>query len=246
MSRLRNRRLPWNNLRKQKELIKTAHTDIEPDKYEGLIGWYRADWSQVSGGDSAVVNDPVATLVDHSGKGNDLTQGTEANMPTLAFDVLQGSQYLNFDGSNDNMMSNAMIAGKPVHIFLVIEPNHLSPVGGRIFSDAGANNMDLAINGSTLIMRDSASTIVKPEVAEEVILVECCFDGTESYICVNGDTPVRGNLALSALNGLEVGSIGGGFYALFHFFEMLVYTRRLKGTQRTNIRNYMMNLYHIT
>lgn len=74
--------------------------------------WYDpSDFStmfQDTGGATPVtaVGQSVARINDKSGRGNNATQSTAANRPTLQMD-LNGNYYLSFDGSNDSMNTSS-------------------------------------------------------------------------------------------------------------------------------------------
>lgn len=73
---------------------------FSPSDIAGLDVWLKADSLALSDGD------PVATWTDSSGNGNNATQGTSGNRPTLQTNELNALPVVRFDGSDDFLVTS--------------------------------------------------------------------------------------------------------------------------------------------
>lgn len=127
--------------------------EFNPGDLPDLKLWLVAD--NVSGSDG----DAVTTWTDSSGNGNDATQGTAANKPTIQVAEVNGHRAVLFDGVNDYIGGGLSYSFTAQSVFIVTKWNGGGGSFSRIitFSDAG-NDYDTTNHLIPLLRDDSTSS----------------------------------------------------------------------------------------
>lgn len=101
-----------------------------PTDITGLDLWLNED------GYSGADTDPVSTWTDQSGSGNNASQATGANQPSIAAAALNGLDVLDWDVGIDYMTIPKTSWGANVTLFAVVKKSSGSSVNGAIFDCA--------------------------------------------------------------------------------------------------------------
>lgn len=176
-----------------------------PSGIVGLAVWYDA-------ADAATVTDAgagaVSAWADKSGNLRHLTQATSANRPKTKTRWLNGLNVIDFDGSNDNLVSNAWTLAQPLTYFVV---GALDLAANRIGIDRGASGTP----GGPILQRNAANawelfagtSLIGPAANTAPHLFACVVDGATSRFRVDGAETV-GNSGTQSFSsgGIRVGS----------------------------------------
>jgi hypothetical protein len=93
----------------------------------------------------------VETWYDQSGNGNDATQGTASQQPSIVLNGGLSSDGIEFDGSNDEMDLTSALGATTVQSIFAVQKNDITSGGSLLFDNRDAND-----DGSALFATDSA------------------------------------------------------------------------------------------
>lgn len=115
--------------------LHSASAKFAPSDVSDLLAWYKIDSFSQSH------NDAIATWVDSSGNGYDVTQATTSAKPTYKTDnQLNGHDALYFDGGDD-MLNSSVASTSNINMTLFFVVELYSPSYGFLFSfDDGTNS----------------------------------------------------------------------------------------------------------
>lgn len=135
---------------------------FNPRSISNLLSWHDASDSasclnSTSPETPATNGQTVTRWKDKSGNGYHLDQGTGISQPTISTGALNGRQVLNFDGSNDSMVtgfSYALAASKTMSIFVVGKSDISTPAAWLAFHRTGQPDYsscfsNLVVTGTT-------------------------------------------------------------------------------------------------
>ena len=199
----------------------------------------------------------VSTWTDSSGNGNDATQATSANQPTLVTNELNGNNVVRFDGADDWINVNNFTNNTYTSIFTV---GKFGVSGNQMFIEHGpdTNTTDgFYFNGSNnaawAFRRDGAihyANATTNWMGADYALAGLVYDGSGEHR-LNGDVQSNGTISGSARNNssitddLFIGARNGSgtFYSEGDIAEILVYDRALSDGERKEVECYLSNKY---
>jgi hypothetical protein len=221
----------------------------------GLVLWLKPEYITVSGSN-------VTQWTDFSGVGNNATQVTGANQPTLVSNSLFGYNGVSFNGTSSylNLPSYLTNLTSGVSIFTMASPNTSSTAKTFITSSSSGTSdlVSLQTNGTTATLNANngatTSSVTTPSLAlttgvyQEVDATEGANVGS---ITVNGISSVSGvaqnlnNIArpvnyIGTDNAKTSTSYWGG-----KVVEVLVYGRAVTVSERANIAAYLASRYQL-
>ena len=227
---------------------------FNPRKISGLNLWLKADDIRLSSDSN------IYLWNDLSGKGNNASQGTAANQPTVRRAILNNRPAIKIDGTNDYLNADRiadLVEGTdvPISLFVVIRPR-ISQDQDVIAFDDGVNGlMNFAVNPTNfkITRRDDAgvSVVVTASTYSANIwyIVYYIFYGTSIDIFVNG---VKTNAAmdvgiLANLLTFTIGRVRPSSSIDFDgdIAEILFYNRALNDFESYSINKYLNTKYRV-
>lgn len=233
----------------------TSVPQLEAD----LIAWYRSDLgiSQSSG---------VSLWQDQSGNGNDASQSTTSQKPTLVTGAVHNSilPAILFDGTDDRLTMNSGYSDltSGVDIFVVFKPTSSSgnrtsiTVGNASNADSvtvQTNNTDTTLVAYNNTTSSSVSTSNNPIAVGSYQVLEQWFqpggsNGTGT-ILVNGVQKAQATNLVSTLRNVSRANNSIGMsIATSDFFhgeiaEIIFYKTKLSDTKRASVQSYLLSKY---
>jgi hypothetical protein len=193
----------------------------------------------------------VETWYDQSGNGNDATQGTAGNQPSIVLNGGINTDGLNFDGSDDVLVSTSFSATQPITTSAVFKSSNTSDsqtvIGGissnYIIHRAGGA-ATAGLNAGTLLAPFSSITSKQ--------LMTTLASGTSSTVAQNGVISSTGDAGTNNQTDLGIGSNGNGGTAGSgsakfdgNIEEVIIFDAD-KTSDRTEIERDIANFYNIT
>jgi hypothetical protein len=216
--------------------------------------WLKSDSGVVLNGSTA------SQWTDLSGSGNNATQATSANQPTLQTNVINGLPALSFDGSTDFMQfPNGFADWNGCSIFLVTKPSVIT-TNLRFFDFAtglNSNNIKIEeINPSGLefdvngVANPSAITSSTGLGTSNFQLIEAIHSGSASGQIFSNSTQVGQGSLINIPSVTRTGCFIGKGYSAGNLFngqiaEFMVYNRTLSDTERASVEGYFFSRYAI-
>lgn len=208
----------------------------------GLDLWLRADQGVT------LVSTKVSAWADLSGKGNNCTQGTDANRPTFVASATNGRPGLSFAGSHwlDGAFGSTVTIGT---LFIALTqtgdgaPFEAAPVAT---SNTG---FSLFRSGTLLARRLSGSdaTIAYSTGAYKVISGQYDTSLSRNWLNTTQGTDNTSTLTLGVCANYRVGELYGAALPLTGtILEVIYYNRLLTAAEITAMQNYMIGLYNIS
>jgi concanavalin A-like lectin/glucanase superfamily protein len=224
---------------------------FSPDDLAGLEGWWKADSLVLADGD------PVATWIDSSGNGRDVTQGTAASKPTYQTGELNGLPVVRYDGVDDYLENTSFPnAADEYTVFVVAKLDatdaaqailgDLSDAPGDVdwyfFNDGGTTYW--RVQDSAGQKEDTYATDLRGAFHIYVGLV----DGSTSFLYTDGVE--RDTVAYSSPNAitssiLRLGQIrvSTGYSLTGDQAEVIIYSRALSTSEREQVEAYLQDKY---
>ncbi len=236
-----------------------------PSDIDGLILWLKADAGVFE--DSAKTTpatddgDVIGAWADQSGNGNDATQGTTANKPTLRLNVVNGLPVIRFDGTND-ILTIALDLGlgaiDNLAIFFVVNPvdtasskivlGNQANAGNRqglvIFHNATEN-----LTYETRFNAGNITSLVAGTVDINFVLGSALLDSGTQELYRNGS--LEGSGAQEDMAGhdaslfIGINRSGGGARYEGDMAEIILYNVALSNTQQVQVETYLNERYAI-
>lgn len=208
-----------------------------------------------------VDGDPISQWDDSSGNGRHVTQGTGSDQPTYKTNILNGQPVVRFDGSNDFLVSSAlissMIAASAYTIFAVVTPttissnNALSYQNDAAYADTGgffALTFKSTPTAHVFNWDGNEDTTSVSITAATPVLLMTRHDSGNLYISKNGETEASvasGNT--STLTGaLRVGRNYQSEFLQGDIAELLIYNVVLSASDRNAILYYLGYKYGLS
>lgn len=194
----------------------------------------------------------VAQWDDLSGFNNDAAQSTAANQPTYKTGILNGKPVVEFDGTDDYLLTDAFSSAisQPNTVFVVWKTNTTGTQfaidgiasGSRhgIFQGTGGGNNVAFYAGST-------QSYSKTTPFDAAIISSALFNGANSEVWENGESKLTQNLGSHNLTGITVG-VRQGFSIGFldgDIAEVLIYDRALTENERVQVELYLDGKYQV-
>lgn len=207
-----------------------------------------------TGGANNGFSGTVATWVDKSGSGFNVTNATAAQRPTYNATGLNGNGVLTFDGVNDKLTNTgAVIPGNDYTAFVVFNRTTASArdavfeLGGggsrnAIFINDGSSNRVGYYVNSTFYNSSSTYTAGTYEA------VSIVHDINSASVYRNGASQFSGTtLTRASTTGIFVGDdSSGGDDLQGNIAELIVYDRDLSADERRDVENYLASKWGLT
>lgn len=226
--------------------------EFSPRTISGLAAWYDAS---VSSSISLDGSNNVSSWADLSGNSRTLSQTTANNRPAYNTAVVSGKPVVNFDGSNDAMLTTFTLA-QPCHYFMVWRYDSAYVSGNpRVFDGAtgGAMGFFRASSGQMALNAGGSNLSVNITDAEgqAFSVTEIRANGASSSVLRNGTDRTGNpgtNIGSGSPNGIYLGVFGNGFSAPgdVSFAEVLIYSSVLGASDSARVRAYLGTKYGIT
>lgn len=216
-----------------------------PDDISGMIRWFfphQESYSDSAGTTAAVVDGVVGNVPDLTGTAADAIQSTEANKPLLKQDGA-GWNYLQYDGSNDVLVSSTAVGSQP---FSLVIAGALGGIATQnpFVGEAGSTNM--------LRGRDSRNwrliwgtplDLGTPDTSFHVL--QGLVNGASSELIVDGSSAGTGDAGSSSWSGgVELGRGGSsGFYLLGDLYWVGIWNKVLNSTEIGDLDTYLSDLF---
>lgn len=230
-----------------------------PQQESTLLAWYRSDVgiTQSSG---------VSSWSDQSGNGNNATQSTTSQKPTLVTGAVNNSVLpaLSFDGANDRLTMptdfSDLTAG--ASLFIVLKPTSTSgtctPISVGNSSNADALIVHTSNTNTTLVAYNnttssSVSTSNNPITVNSYQVLEQTFEpggsnGTGT-ISVDGVQKAQATNLVSTLRNVSrannsIGmNIAGADFFQGEIAEILFYKTKVTESKRASVRSYLLSKF---
>lgn len=189
----------------------------------------------------------VSQWNDKSGNARHATQATGANQPTTGTRTVNGRNVLDFDGTNDYLVTAAFTAlTQPLTIFLVMKLDQTAATRG-----VGQTHVDGIVTTNRAVLYDTINPDLRAYAGVALVdgvpntNLNCTVfkpNGASSSIWRNGGTPTTGNAGTHTLTGVTIG-------CRFEFTEFtdavyceyLAYDAALSNTEINAVGNYLAN-----
>jgi hypothetical protein len=189
------------------ELISNqARSAFTPLDLPGLALWLKAD--AITGLNDG---DPVATWVDSSGVGNDLTQGTPSLRPLWKAAVRNGLPVVRCDNTDDVLLRSTLVGGdlaQPDFMALAFGLTTVADANALIDGGQGRQLVDSQIGPAQWRMFAGASYVGGTPTAAWHTL-SCQWNGASSILRIDGVALAAGNAGTNFLRGVRVGLSAG-------------------------------------
>ena len=191
----------------------------------------------------------VSSWKDQSGNGNDATQSTAANQPTIYTGgqlVKEGGRLaLNFD-ITDRLTNSMSVINQPITVFNILSVENYGAVnyafdsgyttGDRVFIGVNTSNDWRYFAGSTI----NTST----SVAFEQTVLTGLFDSGNSEFFLNGLSVSTGNAGSNGLSDLVIGNKNDGTnFSIYGNMQELILYDADKSSDRTDIEENIGDYY---
>lgn len=229
---------------------------FNPRKLVGMVGWWRADKGLTLNGTK------VATWADQSGRGNDLSQPTNANRPTLTNNALNGKPVVTFaDASATWMTSTSADLAPTAAVTMVAVARYttqqtVSFIGGR--GDTGSAGYWLGYENTTAEGDiGNGTTDVRPNngtiSANVWAVLSLVYDGSKATFYKSGlagtALSLAGPIVYTANPNFYLGqttSLIAGRGLTGDIAEVYVFNRALAGADLFHLQHYLGTLYNLS
>lgn len=229
---------------------------FNPTMISGLVDWHRSDMG------ITLVGSKVSAWADQSGQGHDLTQGTDANRPTLVAASLGGRDVIRHGPTASNIYMQwatpwAQSADCTVYAVLRYESNGGST---QVFINSNASGptgprLFLAETGDKPFIQDGAASTVATVASGIVdgtpVLVRWRWGftpGATMGVRVNNDTEATGSAGSEALDNWDLMGIAfdlASFDFIGDLAELAIYSREVSVAEDAAFRSYVTSRYGI-
>ncbi|MBI5518356.1 MAG: hypothetical protein HY909_31585 [Deltaproteobacteria bacterium] len=235
-----------------------------PRSIANLVGWWNASVLGLAD------LDPISSIRDQSGKGNDASQGTSSKRPTFRVEIVNGRAIARFDGVDDALTgSTSVSAGTALTYLAVLKAPGATAYGTAVsmgiatgnqefgmIADGGGTNMAIsnfagptATDGDRYTTTANNSWHVCSIVYAPTATPEIRKDGGSAL----GFTTAIGDWTTVNINNggasypFALGSAAGGAAApgSFDLAMAMIYDRALSDAERSQLERWLGSLYGI-
>lgn len=211
-----------------------------PPMMGGLLAWWRAD----AGITTAT---GVSAWADLSGNGNTVTQATGSAQPTYnASSATFGARpSLTFVAASSQALANASFnASQPDTIYIV---GAFSVAASTEFIDGTTNRQILGQNATTNYEQYAGTSVLSGGITDTNAHAICgvfadALSATAAYVDNSRVAVISGSAGTSALTGISVGGVAGGFLS-GSIAEVIIYSGSHNATNRGLMFAYIANRY---
>jgi hypothetical protein len=209
-----------------------------PPVLTGLEGWYDGQDSSTL----TVVGSNISQWDDKSGAGNDVTQATGADQPTIS--TLNGYQALAFDGSGQHLDGVSWSQQSPTTLFVVYQMS--SPLKGAtatLVRSAGSDRIryQKRTTGDLRRMHENSDLVGTIEDTN-AHYATCIFNDVSSSLRIDGAVDVSGSVGTRtpSSDGLSIGATPGGTEGMQGTIgEVLWYDALLNATEISQVEAWL-------
>lgn len=247
-------------------LLRPTASGFNPKSIANLTAWY--DGADSSSASMTLVDGKVSTWFDKSGSGNNASQATGANRPTLTAGGQAGKSVLTFPGSPVRLGTSLTLT-PPFSVIAVVKqtaralapyigPTTVSNLGfGDVFSpqvDYNNGKWSAWGGGRAVYGNNDASVSLVPVVVQSVV-VGTSLPGDISMFANNSGGVVTSQFAGSApgssIDSMVIGAraptvAGQGEFFVGWIAEILIYSRALSASERARARQGMYSKWGIS
>jgi hypothetical protein len=189
----------------------------------------------------------IPTIFDASGNEHDAIQTTTAEQPALNKNSIGGRWGMNFDGSDDEMISNNSFTTNPATHFWVASLN-TSPGQNHIVDGNASNTVDTrqiirSLRGNWETYNDKELNDGAADQNNHIF--EAVLDGANSELIIDEISVVQGNAGTGSLKDMTIGSKRGGGYWKGPINEGIIFDTKLSANQRSKIRSHIQDWYSL-
>lgn len=221
-----------------------------PSNVSSMVLWL--DAAQIEG---KVHGDAISTWSDLSGSGNHATQGTAAKQPTYAADAIAGHPAVRFDGCDDALVTPLSITSFGITVFVVYRVREWNHLGTSDFKRvlSGSNNWLVGPYAGTnkayvgSFTPTAGAPAVDPFKAVVVTLRQA--NSASSFLYVNGVLQGSENTTAAQTGPGTINLGAAGAFTepgAFDVAEVIVFSRALNATRRSNWEEYLMAKWGVT
>jgi hypothetical protein len=233
-----------------------AYMTSVPQRSANLVTWLRADAGVVYS------SGQVSSWLDQSGNGNNGTQLTSGNQPSLVTGAINGLPAVGFNGTSQYLQlpSGYSNFSSGVSIFVVTKPTSFTQYGHLLYLARDTSGTDAVsaqewttsgsasltvVNGTnqTQVTASSALTLNAYQLFETV---DSGGSGPVGTLYTNGVQQAQGTL--NTLNNVfRTNNYIGGvtYYFAGQIAEILIYNTGVTPAQRASIESYILSKYAI-
>lgn len=206
-----------------------------------------------TGGANNGFSGSVATWVDKSGAGNNLTNTTASQQPTYA-NTLNGNSVITFDGTNDVLSnSGAVISGANYTTFIVFERTNTGTVRNAVYELGGTGTRNAiyynnTANKQSYYLNSIFYNYTTNYVPGNYEILNISQSGTAYTGRVNGTLDLSGTGATRATTtGIYLADDSTGGDAMQgRVAEFIVYNRVLTADERHDVETYLAGKWGLT
>ncbi|MDR3616276.1 MAG: chitobiase/beta-hexosaminidase C-terminal domain-containing protein [Candidatus Obscuribacterales bacterium] len=244
--------------------IATAVIEVDPTTAEvprdDIAIWLRSDVGVMTSSSN------VTNWIDSSGSGNDASQSSEANQPTIVTDVVNSLPAIVFSGSGQYLQLPAGLADftAGISIFIILEPTgfprdfvRIFQFGNNINNESGIILCELTSTSYGLFTLDASGneSVVESGLFTQNAfqLIEAIGDGASNATLytngIQGGT-TRSMIAIDnvirAGNFIGVDTSGDNLFFEGQIAEILIYQRELTAAEQGIVELYLGNRYAVS
>jgi hypothetical protein len=222
------------------QLRNTQYRDLLPTVFSLGKPYFWGMASQVE----KDVSNYVSKMIDMSGNGNDVIQGTQIYKPLWVDDELNGYPVLSFNGSQWLRVQYPTPLYQPITVFAVWK---VTTAGAYSFCFDNFSSTYFGLYGtntSIAIQVGAGPVGYTKSVPFDFLLNTAVFNSASSSLYENGVLKKTGAVASSNLTGITLGN-AFNFSAPFigEIAEVLIYDAVLHADNRISIETYLINKY---
>jgi hypothetical protein len=188
----------------------------------------------------------ITTWYDQSGNARNVTQTTAANQPQIVLGgnivVLNNKSSINFDGTDDKLLSSFSLISQPNTIFSVASVEDTSTLR-LMYDDDGGNDRNTYDNNGDVFagapVLDGTIWTTNIQYLHSVL-----YNGNSSSVHRNGSLNVSGSLGTQGLSGLTIGARFSGNFWDGKIQEIIIYNSN-QSSNRTGIESNINTYYGI-
>jgi hypothetical protein len=211
--------------------------------------WLRSDLAVTS------ASSAVSTWGDVSGLGNDASQSTSANQPTLVSNSMNGNPVIRFDGTTSKMnlpaSSTLGIQSNPYEMFIVARSSYTANPEFLI-SGGATEQFEYHLNGARFIpisstYLDEGLTGAYTDGNAHIFSARASATGGAVRVDGTDGGTSSANILSSNSGALQLGVRSDGtYYFNGDIAEVILYNTNLSTSDRSSIEHYLANRYGIT
>lgn len=167
-------------------------------------------WWPISGRTSTLISSKFSVLVDYSGNGRDMSQGTSGKRPTKVDNVLNGRSVARFVAASSTYLQTAAFTGiaHPIVWWVVAKLTSQSGVPVLI-SGTDAESL-YAGTGTTLNFGGASQFSATQSLTSAFVSIVGISNGASSSLRVNGAQVATGTLTAGNLTQVALGALYDG------------------------------------